>query len=262
MKLSISNIAWSANEDKQMYEYLSAKGFSGLEIAPTRIFQSNPYSNLPAAKTFSNHLKTTYTLVVSSMQSIWYGKNEKIFGSPFERRILTDYTRMAIDFAAVIGCHNLVMGCPKNRIISDMQQYAVAVDFFQELGDYACWNGTVLSIEANPVIYGTNFINRTDQAFELARTVNSQGFKVNLDLGTMVYNNEDFTSIYDNISLVNHVHISEPELACIKRRPIHQDLASILQQTGYSKFISVEMKDLHDIATLKTVIEYIKEVFS
>lgn len=43
MDLSISNISWSAEQDSQVYELMQKHGFSGLEIAPTRIFPENPY---------------------------------------------------------------------------------------------------------------------------------------------------------------------------------------------------------------------------
>ena len=42
MNLSISNIAWKAEYDSEMYKYLETTGFNGLEIAPTRIFPENP----------------------------------------------------------------------------------------------------------------------------------------------------------------------------------------------------------------------------
>ena len=45
MKLAISNIAWSKEYDEEMYEFLSKNGIEGLEIAPTRIFEKNPYMN-------------------------------------------------------------------------------------------------------------------------------------------------------------------------------------------------------------------------
>ena len=38
MKLSFSNIAWSAEQDEKIYGALAARGFSGVEIAPTRLF--------------------------------------------------------------------------------------------------------------------------------------------------------------------------------------------------------------------------------
>ena len=38
MKLSISNIGWEKKDDKAVYQFMKKYGFTGLEIAPTRIF--------------------------------------------------------------------------------------------------------------------------------------------------------------------------------------------------------------------------------
>ena len=261
MKLSISNIAWSAEYDYDMHNYISKTGFSGLEIAPTRILPENPYDKLDAAKRFSDELKTQYNLDISSMQSIWFGKTENLFGSAEERRILIDYTKKAIDFAAVVNCKNLVFGSPKNRIIENDDQYPLAVSFFRELGDYAYKNRTVLSIEPNPSIYGTNFINNTNQAFELTKIVKSKGFMVNIDLGTIIQNNESLRILDDNTLLINHVHISEPNLATIEKRAKHIELAELLANCGYNNFVSIEMKNMDSIVSVKHCIQYIKRVF-
>ena len=49
MKLSISNIGWLSKQDSRVYEMMKKYGFSGLEIAPTRIFPENPYDHLKEA---------------------------------------------------------------------------------------------------------------------------------------------------------------------------------------------------------------------
>ena len=85
MKLSISNIAWSAEYDAGMYEFLRAHNFAGLEIAPTRIFTDAPYDNPARAKTFAQNLSEEYGLKISSVQSIWYGVAESVFGSGADR---------------------------------------------------------------------------------------------------------------------------------------------------------------------------------
>lgn len=87
-------------------------GHSGLEIAPTRIFPDNPYSKDNAARDWSKNLYGDYGFAIPSMQSIWYGRQETIFGTQKERDSLIAYTDQAIDFAQSIGCHNLVFGCP------------------------------------------------------------------------------------------------------------------------------------------------------
>ena len=65
MKLSISNIAWSKDKDEEMYEYLSKIEFSGIEIAPTRIFEENPYSRIEEAKHWKQELENKYNLEIS-----------------------------------------------------------------------------------------------------------------------------------------------------------------------------------------------------
>ena len=121
------------------------------------------------------------------MQSIWRGKSENIFASDTERRQLAQYTKRAIDFAALIGCGNLVFGCPNNRRTSGISNVEkISVSFFKEIGDYAWENGTCVALEALPPIYNTNYINTTKQAIELIQKVGSKGFLLNLDVGTMI----------------------------------------------------------------------------
>jgi sugar phosphate isomerase/epimerase len=261
MKLSISNIGWSANLDEEMYIYLKEQGFEGLEIAPTRIFPENPYDKLKEAESFSNELKEKYGLNISSMQSIWFGKSESIFGSYEERKSLIEYTKKAVDFAAIIGCNNIVFGCPKNRNIKDDSQYQEAVEFFREIGEYAAEKGTVIAIEPNPPIYSTNFINTTEQAIVLAKEVNCAGLKVNVDFGTIIENSESINIVAENIALVNHVHISEPFLVQIQKREMHNNLKKVLEATSYQRFVSIEMKNLENLELVKQTIKYVKEVF-
>lgn len=87
MKLSISNIGWAAKDDINIYVLMKEYGYSGLEIAPTRIFSNNPYDKLEDAKIWSENLKREHNFVISSMQSIWYGRSENIFGTENERKI-------------------------------------------------------------------------------------------------------------------------------------------------------------------------------
>ena len=119
MRLSISNIGWSAESDSVIYDYMRKLGFTGLEIAPTRILPDNPYEKLITAKKWSDCLNQGYGFVIPSMQSIWFGRTENLFGSSEEKTSLIEYTQKAIDFAETIGCKNLVFGCPKNRSMPD-----------------------------------------------------------------------------------------------------------------------------------------------
>lgn len=261
MKLSISNIAWSPQVDDEMYRFLQESGYSGIEIAPTRLFPDAPYAHCGEAQAFAVWLKETYGLAVSSMQSIWYGRKEKLFGTVEDRLVLTEYTKKAIDFASQIGCGNLVFGCPKNRWAEKEELKESAEPFFKELGDYALEKGTVLAMEANPPIYNTNYINTTTEALALVKKIGSKGFLVNLDLGTMIENKEALNVIAEDINLINHVHISEPNLKKISEHPIHKEIAGLLRNMEYTGYISIEMGRQENIQVTKKVIEYVREIF-
>lgn len=262
MKLSISNIAWEKEQDQEMYEYLSKTGYNAIEIAPTRVFEQAPYDKLKEAEEFAQKMEEKYNLKISSMQSIWFGKTEKIFGTPEEREELLKYTKKAIDFAKAIKCGNLVFGCPKNRNIQSSEDYKIAIEFFRKIGKYAKQNNTVFAIEPNPTIYNTNFINLTEEAIRLVKDIDCEAVKVNLDFGTIIQNNEDIIEVLENnYDKINHIHISEPNLEVIQQRESHAKLAEKLKENKYQNYISIEMKKGNSIEKIKEILKYVKGVF-
>ena len=290
MKLSVSNIAWEAKDDNIIFQKMKDLGFAGLEIAPTRIIPEAPYEHNKEAITFAEHIKQDYGFIIPSMQSIWYGVTDRVFGTAEERARLTAYTKKAINFAEAIGCRNLVFGCPRNRVIpestdnqetdnkttdnqadkhADIQN--TAVSFFRELGDYAYKHHTTIAMEANPPIYHTNYINTTEEAIRLIQTVNSKGFKLNLDIGTMIENNEAVSTLNTAAHLINHVHISEPRLTQIKERSLHKELAEFLRAASYKGYVSIEMgkrnskddkEDKENLNKLFWMMEYVAKIFA
>lgn len=261
-KIAISNIAWDKNNDEYIYKYLKEKEIIGLEIAPTRIFEQSPYEQLEKAKEYSNWLKDKFNLDIISMQSIWFGKTQNIFESKEAAKELIEYTKKAINFAEAIGCTNLVFGCPKNRNMKDYDtDYEKAVRFFEEIGEYAKSKNIVVAVEPNPTIYNTNFLNYTEQAIEFVKEINIDSIKVNYDLGTVIYNDEGLETLRNNINYINHIHISEPNLELIKNSSIHQELAQIVKETNYNKYISIEMKKNEDIKNVENTIKYVDNIF-
>lgn len=268
MKLSISNIAWNAKDDATVYAMMRKYGYAGLEIAPTRIFETNPYDDLSAVKSWRETFDAQEGFEIPSMQSIWFGKTQKLFEDEAQRQELFDYTKKAIDFAAAIRCRNLVFGSPKNRVlpdVSDKTLWKQGVDFFKKLGDYAMHNGTAIGMEANPAIYNTNYINTTKEALDLIRETESEGFLLNLDVGTMLENRETVEILEGKIRAVNHVHISEPFLKPIvmdrDRKHFHGELAAFLGENGYQGYVSVEMGKIEDLSVIDEILAYGKELF-
>ncbi len=259
-KLAMSNIAWSKEQNNTVFKHLNEKGFSAIEIAPT-IFMEKPYEKKEEFLEIKEDIYKKYGLTICSMQSIWFGVKGNIFNIE-EQKELIDYTKSAIDFASLIECGNLVFGCPKNRIKGENDNIDIVIPFFKELGDYAYSKGTCLSIEPNPTIYGTNFLNYTKEAIEFIKKVDSKGLKLNLDLGTIIENKEDVDIVRKNIEVINHIHISEPNLLVIENRKLHKDLVAILKQSNYDKYVSIEMKKTENIEDVFKTIDYISNIFN
>lgn len=274
MNLSISNIAWGPESDPVIYRAMQELGYTGLEIAPTRIFPEAPYEHLKEAAAFAKGLREQYGLSVCSMQSIWYGRTERLFASREERDALLSYTKKAIDFAQAVDCPNLVFGSPKNRYRPKNAPLEPVLIFFRELESYAASHGTVLSMEPNPPLYHTNFINTTPQACRLAQDVlaNRQvsappGFAVNLDLGTVIENGEDLSLFSAWLPWIHHIHISEPGLCPLKMEhlALHRTLAALVKDAWagntYEGYVSIEMGRVNSLPELLETMRSIRELF-
>lgn len=273
MKLAISNIGWEPSYNEQVYGLMEKYGFSGIEIAPTVWVPEMPYQReqVEKAREIADNLRKKYGFRVCSMQSILFGRTEHIFGIEDERDALFDYMITAIDYAVALECGNLVFGCPRNRSFPRDWTYnehitnAIELAFFQRLGDYAGDKGTVLAMEANPPIYQTNYMNTTPQALDLVERMDSPGFLLNLDVGTMVENAESTGALRGQVSKINHVHISEPKLMPLKKRPLHTNLANLLREEGYDKYVSIEVGKNNlgndPLKTLEEMMAYVAKVF-
>ncbi|SDJ10883.1 Sugar phosphate isomerase/epimerase [Halanaerobium congolense] len=261
MDLSISNIAWTEVEDQKIYKLMRKYDFNGLEIAPTRFFD-DPYNIEEKQILKLKNNITNQGFEIPSMQSILYGRSDlKLFDTPKKREELKRYLKKGIIFASKLNINNLVFGSPKNRVMSEDNDYKIGIDFFSELADFAQINNTTISIEPNPKEYNTNFINTTREAINLVRDVNKSGFKVNFDLSTLILNGEKLSVLTEeSINLVNHVHISQPYLNPILEGNIdlYKNLFAKLKELNYKNYISIEMKKVNDNNNVKNVEESLK----
>ena len=261
IKLAISNIAWAPLMDDAVYALMHRYGFRGLEIAPTRIFPDNPYAMLEQASDWSQKLKAQHQFSIPSMQSIWYGRSENLFASQEQRDTLAEYTFCAIHFANTCGINNLVFGCPRNRNLPEGADAADANDFFIRISNEAQNHGCVIALEANPTMYHTNYINTTQEALNLLEAINHPAFMLNLDLGTVIANDECLLNYASYVHRINHVHISEPGLKCIQPREVHRELASMLREGHYRGFVSIEMSRQESLSEIENCMKYVRDVF-
>lgn len=260
MKLAASNIGWLAKDDHEVLSFLQAQGFSGLEVAPGRVVEGNPYDHWQEASDFAKKVHRDFGLKIASMQSIWFGRQENIFRSKEERETLLKVTFKAIDFVSAMECTNLVFGCPGQRNMEPLGQEEIAKEFFLKIGDYAASHGVVFALEANPPIYHTNFMNHTKDVLEWASMLNHPGIAVNLDIGTMVENKESAELLQGKVNLIHHVHLSHPYLEPVPALELHNEVKEGLQAENYKNYVSLEMK-AGDLIVWKKSAAYLAEVF-
>ena len=265
MRLAISNIAWGAEYDDTIYRHMRLRGFTGLETAPTRLLETKkPYGAKESEHALGiiNNLKRNYELEPCSMQSILYGVADNIFQGKEQRLRLIDYMDKACAYATLTGFRNLVFGCPMNRNMSDTERdYPIAVSFFRQLGRIAAAHSVIIAVEPVSPGYNTNFLNTVEQTIGFVREVDESAIRINLDVGTLITSGESLALVRPCLEIVNHIHLSEPGLTPIRRRQLHEELAEMLVNEDYDRWLSVEMKKCEHISQVKESIDYVAGLF-
>lgn len=253
MKFAVSNIAWKPDERLLAYEILAAQGVRGLEIAPGLLFDGAEDVFAPE-ETFAQARMREIAdagLTLVSMQSLLFGVDgAALFDGEAALARFTKGMERAIDLAGRFGIPNLVFGSPKQRIIPETMNHEHATEhaamIFQQLGDRAASAGTIIAIEANPAVYGTNFLNDTKAVVEFVKRIEHPAIKMVLDVGAQHLNgalDQSAALIAEQSALLSHVHMSEPYLDPAPATV--EAAASILQaleSANYSHWVSIEMK--------------------
>lgn len=258
-QLAASNIGWVQQDDARILATMKRVGYTGLEIAPTRVLPQSPYTHLPQAQDFARQMAQE-GFSIPSMQSILNGKTENLF-DPQGAQALLAHLQSAYAFAQSVHCPSLVFGCPRNRQMPPEGCVQDADPFFVQAAQLAAQAGVVLALEPVPPCYSTNFLNRVQDTFAYVRRLSVPGLTVNFDLGALLTNEEPLSLLENELDLVSHIHISEPGLAPICPRPEHCQLADLLRANGYTGFVSIEMKTT-DADTMEAALQYVAEVFA
>lgn len=254
---SVSNIAWAFDDRLQAYAILTQQGFGGLEIAPGLFFAGaeDPFEPTPQQRDRALAEIAEAGLSLVSMQSLLFGVDgAALFEDAAALKRLERGMERAIRLAGRLQIPNLVFGSPRQRVVPEGMSGLEALDraavIFARLGDIAQAEGTAIAMEANPAVYGTNFLTSGEQALAFTRAVGHPAVRFVLDVGAM-YINDVFEQtpglIAEAEDLLSHVHFSEPQLA-----PAPADAAEAatvlraLEATGYDGAVSIEMKVVSD----------------
>jgi sugar phosphate isomerase/epimerase len=246
VRLAASNIGWAPEDDERALALLVDHEFSGLEVAPARVFADPAHATASDAARVRRDVERRGLRIVA-MQALLFGRSGlSLFEDDRARQALEEWLRHVIDLGAALGAEALVFGSPKNRLrgsISVEAANAIARDVFRRVGDHAALRGTCVCIEPNPVCYGADWINTVAEAAALVREVASPGFGLHVDAGSITLNREPVEeTVALAAPLARHFHSSEPFLVPVgSGGSDHERLAAALRYAKYRGWVSVEM---------------------
>ena len=251
MNLCISSLAWNLENRNKIYSFLNDKNIKYIEIVPNKI------SKLGLFDDYKNYVKLrkeweSFDIKAVSMQSLHFGlDNCSLFNSKEERKNLFQYTVKAIEAANILDIKHLVFGSPKLRIIKDNMPYNdaidIAKDFFYNISKEAEKYNIVIGIEPNSKQYGTNFLTNTFDAYNFVKEINLINIGINLDLSSIILENENLNNSIDIVDSLNkpfHSHISLPFL-----KNNYEDYSDILE-----KYINKLKYSKSNYCSIETVI--------
>ncbi len=244
MNIAVSQIAWTPPENDRIVEILHRCSVSGIEVAPTLLFD-RPHEATEAMALQARRYWEGKGLRIVAMQALLFGRPDlQMFGK--ESKAMFDYLKAMIRLGGQLGAHALVFGSPKNRLRFDLPMHDAmqkAVEFFHPLAQYADECGTCLCIEPNAAQYGCDFIITLEEGADLVRMVNHPGFGLHADSGVMTLNNEGADAIGAVSPRIRHYHISEPFLEKLTNgRTDHGAMRLTLKKIGYEGWVSIEMR--------------------
>jgi sugar phosphate isomerase/epimerase len=247
MRLAVSNVAWDAGEDDAVLAIMKRYAVSGLEVAPTKIW-NQPSSVTEKTATAYRRGWEERGIEIVAMQSLLFGQQGlELFNGTQARTRMFEYLGVIVRLASWLGARALVFGSPQSRALHGMdraQALEAALEFFRALADVAARHGTAICLEANPADYGSEFAQTTSEAIDVVQRVNHPGFRLQLDTGSLSLTNEsDSRTIERAFAFLGHVHVSEPHLRPVDEATVdHAPIAAALKRLGWDGWVSLEMR--------------------
>ena len=244
MNLSISNIAWDESFEPQVIDLLLKNGIHHLDFAPGKFFSDIANtSDAEILRVKKEWHDKGFTLV--GIQSLLFGTTGlNLFDISTQDRML-EHLKRVCHIGSLTGATRLVFGSPKNRDrskVDDIRTNEIALDFFFRLGEIAKEEDVTVCLEANPTVYGTNFLTTTEEAASFVRKLNHSNIKLQLDLGTVYTNHEPAQVIEDVADVIGHIHLSEPSMATVTTDDLfHREIGEKIKKIISKSLLSTDI---------------------
>jgi sugar phosphate isomerase/epimerase len=263
MRLSISNIAWQQDSEPEILEILKNNRVTGIEVAPTKIWQGWEGASYKGAIRYKNLMKER-GFDLPAIQAILFGKPELQLFDKSSHRAMLEHMRLVVDIANGFDSKVIVFGAPKNRRRLQMP-YAdaveVASEFFYKVSEICNDSGCSIGLEHNPVEYGCDFLTNVKDAKELVEKVNHRNFRLHLDAAGIHMCGGSISEIISNAGKFVHYHISEPMLEPISGGVVdHKSAIDTLNSIDYKAWVSIEMKQPTSIDLLEKSLHVVNKI--
>lgn len=252
MKLSISNIIWKKGKEnfEEFLILLNDNKINSIELALNCIFEE------PTNMTFDEiywlkNILNKYNITISALHSLTYTRDDlELFSNKEKREELLEYILKYIDLAKELETKNIVYGSPKSRKIynySLKEASSIFLEFLQAIDKKS--DGIYFNIEPLPRTY-CEYLNTFNEGVHLIKSANFKNIFIQLDIRSVIENQENIQQIFENHSFIKHVHIGEPGLRMptTTYKNIHQIINDNLNKIKYKKYIAIEVLNHQDIS--------------
>ena len=267
MRLSVSNLAWSAEHHMEALTLLASLGVHGIEVAPTKIA---PWTDLTpqVLRGYRSQVESA-RLRVSSLQAIFYGvQGAALLGDPAAFEVMSDHMRQVAEVGAILGAEVVVYGAPSTRLRGDLSLEAaktLGAERLAILGDIVESFGLKIGIEPVPKVYGGDFLTSAFDVIELVREIRHPFVRLHLDTGCVLLAGDEIDhAIREGFAWLAHFHIAEPQLGDFSMPEAKHSLAAgTLRQHGYAQWLAIEMRahTADTIGTLRNAINYVTATY-
>ena len=107
MRLAVSNIAWEKHDDPKILKILKDHGVSGIEIAPTKIWNNWSGASSKKAEAYKKRMEEQ-GFELPAMQAILFGRPELQLFDSRSHPAFFDHITLLAELAYGFGSHVLV----------------------------------------------------------------------------------------------------------------------------------------------------------
>ncbi len=236
MNLSVSNLAWDSDENRQIFKKLNEVGIGQVEVALTKI---SSWGDLTDEVLFTyKNLLLENSLSIKSLQSIFYNTG---ITSLEESDSFLSHIKKLIHVSKILGVNVLVFGSPSLR--KKFKNHNQIIDeLFLKIDEYLNDTGIEFSIEPNSKIYGGEYFFTVDEIVEFIRKNKFNNIKTMIDTHNILLESQDPVEVLNTYyEHINHIHISEKELKPFTLNDFHITFAKVIKDKNYDRTLTYEV---------------------